>query len=182
MSIVSGDYTHTSDFEFSNNLENLSNDDLKTEKSVELENNNNLNDDDHLANNDTSVELDEKEFIPVENLNLVNDSVFDNGKYISSKPSQISQRGKGIREYKFNESGNIGYKTYERTANDFVLFGVKMIPGRSYTAIADIKIEVNGNARAEGAFFDVKSLSSDGNQKTLAGGKGVSHMNDSIGK
>ncbi|MGG6831565.1 UNVERIFIED_CONTAM: hypothetical protein KB574_01865 [Streptococcus canis] len=111
MSIVSGDYTHTSDFEFSNNLENLSNDDLKTEKSVELENNNNLNDDDHLANNDTSVELDEKEFIPVENLNLVNDSVFDNGKYISSKLSQISQRGKDIREYKFNESGNIGYKT-----------------------------------------------------------------------
>ncbi|WP_242258659.1 family 16 glycosylhydrolase [Streptococcus thoraltensis] len=117
----------------------------------------------------------------IQDLNLVNNPSFESGDFVSNKPTSVIYRDKDYKDYKTNENGNTIYKTKINSTNDFILFEVNTIPGKTYRAIADLKIDVLGNSKANGAFFDIKSISADGTQKTLEGGKGVNQMQDSLG-
>ncbi|WP_161981006.1 family 16 glycosylhydrolase [Streptococcus sp. S784/96/1] len=118
----------------------------------------------------------------IQELNLISNPTFDGGDYVSSKPIPIIHRSKNKRDYISSDSGNTFYKSKENTTNDFLLFEVNTVAGRTYTASADIRLDVADGFSASGAYFDVKSINSDGSQITIPGGKGVNSMSDSIGQ
>lgn len=62
------------------------------------------------------------------------------------------------------------------------MFDINTEKGKSYTATADVYIAVPDGVVPSGAFFDIKSISQNGSQVTIPGGKSVEEMKDSIEK
>lgn len=165
-----------------NSMDNLVPVEVENIETVEIVESENITDKDSLDINkfsDTDVTAEQN--IDIQRLNLVSNPSFESGDYASNKPTPVIYRDKNYKAYRAIGDGNTIYQTKTNSTNDFVLFEVKTIPGKTYRAIADIKIDVVGNSKANGAFFDIKSISNDGTQKTLEGGKGVNQMQNSLG-
>ena len=119
---------------------------------------------------------------PILELNKVNNPSFDKDDYVSSSPTTIKHFGNDKNDYFDSISGDTVAKTKDNTTNDYILFEVNTEKGKTYTVTGDVYISVTDGKQAAGAFFDAKDIAADRTQTTLAGGKSVADMADSVKK